>query len=149
MSIAALAMGRIRGRAGPSPQADGHVRAGRWERSKCGGTVLFGKTLGIVGLGKIGTEVAKRAQAFGMQVLAADPVLSTERAQQLEHRLNASLVAARPGVAGDGVRGMFLGQTSTQFWALPQSAMPPAPAMTAMRLSVSNAPMGFSLNSTA
>jgi len=69
------------------PQADASLRAGLWERSKFVGTELFGKTLGILGLGKIGTEVAKRAQAFGMRVLAYDPFLSTERAQQLEIQL--------------------------------------------------------------
>jgi len=66
------------------PQADAHVRAGLWERAKFVGTELFGKTLGVVGLGKIGTEVAKRAQVFGMRVIAYDPFISTERSQQLE-----------------------------------------------------------------
>jgi len=66
------------------PQADAHLRAGLWERSKFVGTELFGKTLGIIGLGKIGTEVARRAQAFGMRVIAFDPFISTERAGQLE-----------------------------------------------------------------
>jgi len=66
------------------PQADSHVRTGKWERSKFIGTELFGKTLGIVGLGKIGAEVAKRAQAFGMRILAHDPFLSTDRAHQIE-----------------------------------------------------------------
>ena len=69
------------------PQAHGSLHAGRWERSKFVGTELFGKTLGIVGLGKIGTEVAKRAQSFGMRVIASDPFLSSERAQQLEIQL--------------------------------------------------------------
>ncbi len=66
------------------PQAYAHLRSGHWERSKFVGTELFGKTLGVVGMGKIGTEVAKRAQAFGMRILAHDPFLSTEHAQQLE-----------------------------------------------------------------
>ena len=69
------------------PQADAHLRSGLWERSKFVGVELFGKTLGIVGLGKIGTEVAKRSQSFGMRVIAYDPFLSTERAQQLEIQL--------------------------------------------------------------
>lgn len=69
------------------PQASASLHGGAWERSKFVGTEVFGKTLGIVGLGKIGTEVAKRAQAFGMEVLAYDPFLSTERAQQLEIQL--------------------------------------------------------------
>jgi D-3-phosphoglycerate dehydrogenase len=66
------------------PQADTHVRAGKWERASFTGTELLGKTLGVLGLGKIGAEVAKRAQSFGMRVIAYDPFLSTERAQQLE-----------------------------------------------------------------
>ena len=69
------------------PQAHASLHAGRWERSKFVGTELFGKTLGIIGLGKIGTEVARRAQAFGMRVIASDPFLSSERAQQLEIQL--------------------------------------------------------------
>ena len=66
------------------PAADASMRAGKWERSKFVGTELFGKTLGVVGLGKIGSEVAKRAQAFGMRVIAFDPYLSAELAQRLE-----------------------------------------------------------------
>jgi len=68
------------------PQGDSSIRAGKWERSKFVGTELFGKTLGVVGLGKIGSEVAKRAQAFGMSVIAFDPYLSAEQAQKLEIR---------------------------------------------------------------
>ncbi len=66
------------------PQADAHMRAGKWERSQFVGVELYGKTLGIIGLGKIGAEVAKRGQAFGMRVIAHDPFLSAERAQQME-----------------------------------------------------------------
>ncbi len=66
------------------PQADAHVRGGGWDRAKFVGMELYGKTLGIVGLGKIGVEVAKRALAFGMRIIAFDPFLSKERAQQLE-----------------------------------------------------------------
>ena len=69
------------------PQADRHVRTGKWERSEFVGVEVFGKTLGIVGLGKIGAEVARRAQAFGMRVIACDPYLSTEHAQSLEVQL--------------------------------------------------------------
>src|SRR3989338_3735574 len=69
------------------PQAYVSLRGGQWERTKFVGIELFCKTLGIVGLGKIGTEVAKRAHAFGMNILAYDPFLSTERAQQLEIQL--------------------------------------------------------------
>src|SRR5438874_2103348 len=69
------------------PQADQAVKAGRWERSRFLGFELRDKVLGVVGLGSIGREVAHRAQAFGMRVIATDPVLSEERASQLNVRL--------------------------------------------------------------
>ncbi|MBI5629368.1 MAG: phosphoglycerate dehydrogenase [Elusimicrobia bacterium] len=64
-------------------QADADVKGGRWQRAKWMGTELQGKTLGIVGLGRIGREVAKRALAFGMPVLALDPFISAEQAREL------------------------------------------------------------------
>ncbi len=69
------------------PQADQAVKAGRWERSRFLGTELREKVLGIIGLGNIGSEVVRRAQGFGMQVIATDPVVSEERAAQLNVRL--------------------------------------------------------------
>lgn len=65
------------------PQADLSMKKGEWERKKFMGHELYGKTLGIVGLGRIGTEVAKRALSFGMKILAYDPYLSMERAKEL------------------------------------------------------------------
>ena len=65
------------------PQADLSMKKGEWERKKFMGVELYGKTLGIVGLGRIGTEVAKRAIAFGMTVIAYDPYLSAEKAKDL------------------------------------------------------------------
>ena len=65
------------------PQADASVKAGRWERAKFMGVELSGKTLGVVGLGRIGREVAKRAQAFGMRVLGSDPFVSEAQAAEL------------------------------------------------------------------
>ena len=56
---------------------------GRWDRKKYMGSQLAGKTIGVIGLGRIGQEVAKRAQAFEMRVLGFDPFLSTEHAKQL------------------------------------------------------------------
>jgi D-3-phosphoglycerate dehydrogenase len=56
------------------------MKAGQWDRKSFSGTELYGKTLGLVGAGRIGGEVAKRARAFGMQVLAFDPFLIAERA---------------------------------------------------------------------
>ena len=59
------------------PGADRSVKNGRWERKKYHGNELLGKTLGILGLGKIGARVALRAKAFGMRILAYDAYLST------------------------------------------------------------------------
>ncbi len=60
------------------PAADRSMRAGRWERGRFLGAELEGKVLGIVGMGKIGREVAHRARAFGMEVIGYDPVVSPE-----------------------------------------------------------------------
>lgn len=65
------------------PQANASMKKGEWKRSKFMGVELYNKTLGIVGLGRIGSEVAKRALSFGMKVLAFDPYLSCEVAQHL------------------------------------------------------------------
>jgi D-3-phosphoglycerate dehydrogenase len=63
------------------PQAHTSMTAGKWDRKLFQGTELFGKTLGILGMGRIGSEVAKRATAFGMRVIAYDPYLTEERAK--------------------------------------------------------------------
>lgn len=65
------------------PQANASTKKGEWKRSKFMGVELYGKMLGIVGFGRIGTEVAKRAFSFGMKVLAYDPFLSREVAESL------------------------------------------------------------------
>ncbi len=65
------------------PAADLSMKKGEWERKKFMGHELYGKTLGICGLGRIGTEVAKRAISFGMKILAYDPYLSMDRAKEL------------------------------------------------------------------
>lgn len=65
------------------PQANASMKKGEWKRSKFMGIELYAKTLGIVGLGRIGTEVARRAFSFGMKVLAYDPFLSREVAEDL------------------------------------------------------------------
>jgi len=70
------------------PQAHAALKAGRWERSRWEGVELHGKTLGIVGLGRVGTLVAQRALAFGMRLIAYDPYLAPDRAK----RLGADLV---------------------------------------------------------
>ncbi len=63
------------------PQADASLRRGEWTRSKFMGVQLQGKVLGVIGLGRIGTQVAKRAQGFGMEVIAYDPYVSEEAAR--------------------------------------------------------------------
>jgi D-3-phosphoglycerate dehydrogenase len=65
------------------PQANASTKKGEWKRSKFMGVELYGKILGIVGLGRIGKEVAKRAASFGMKILAYDPFLSREVAEPL------------------------------------------------------------------
>jgi D-3-phosphoglycerate dehydrogenase len=68
----------------PVPQAAASMKSGQWDRKSFSGIELFKKTLGIVGLGRIGGEVAKRAQAFGMRVLAYDPYLAPSRAKAMQ-----------------------------------------------------------------
>jgi D-3-phosphoglycerate dehydrogenase len=67
--------------------ADASLKAGKWERGKFTGTELNGKTLGIVGIGRIGAEVAKRAKAFQMKMVGYDPFLPPEAAVKLGVRL--------------------------------------------------------------
>jgi D-3-phosphoglycerate dehydrogenase len=65
------------------PQADADLKAGNWRRSRWEGVELHGKTLGILGLGRVGGLVAQRALAFGMHLVAHDPYVSAERARQM------------------------------------------------------------------
>ncbi|MBI5076086.1 MAG: phosphoglycerate dehydrogenase [Nitrospirae bacterium] len=65
------------------PQATASMKAGKWEKKKFMGVELFNKTLGIVGLGAIGGQVAKKAQGLEMNIIAYDPFLSEEKAQEM------------------------------------------------------------------
>src|ERR1044072_2404670 len=69
------------------PQANSSLKAGRWDRKKFIGVELQGKTLGIVGLGRIGRVVASRARAMDMQIVAYDPFIAPEQARDLEIEL--------------------------------------------------------------
>lgn len=69
------------------PQADASVKSGKWDRKTFEGVELYNKTLGILGMGRIGTEIARRAIAFGMRVLAYDPYLSPAKARSLQVEL--------------------------------------------------------------
>ena len=65
------------------PTATSSIKAGRWDKSRLLGVELHHKVLGILGLGRIGKEVARRAQAFGMRVIASDPFVSAKQGQQV------------------------------------------------------------------
>jgi D-3-phosphoglycerate dehydrogenase / 2-oxoglutarate reductase len=69
------------------PQADASVKAGKWDRKSFEGVELHGKTIGIFGMGRIGTEIARRVIAFGMRAIAYDPYLSPSRARSLQVEL--------------------------------------------------------------
>src|SRR4051812_28216395 len=71
------------------PQASSSLKSGRWDRKKFVGVELQGKTLGIVGLGRIGRVVASRARAMGMFIVAYDPFIAPEQARDLEIELAA------------------------------------------------------------
>jgi D-3-phosphoglycerate dehydrogenase len=73
------------------PQADADLKAGQWNRSRWAGVELYGKTLGIVGLGRVGVLVAQRCNAFGMRLVAFDPYVSADRARQLGVELVSTL----------------------------------------------------------
>lgn len=72
-----------------TPQAYASIRAGEWKRAPFVGNELYGKLLGIVGLGRIGGGIATRAQAFGMQVVACDPYISASQAEAHDVKLLA------------------------------------------------------------
>jgi len=74
-----------------TPKGDAHVREGKWERKKFTGTQLAGKTLGIVGFGRIGRTVAERALAFGMKVIAYDPFFTGDSAMDGQVSMTKSL----------------------------------------------------------
>ncbi|HMC41024.1 MAG TPA: phosphoglycerate dehydrogenase [Acidimicrobiales bacterium] len=83
LSAAEHTMALLLAQARNVPQAHSALVAGRWERSKWEGVELYGKVLGVVGLGRVGALVSQRAAAFGMQLVAYDPYISAERARQL------------------------------------------------------------------
>ncbi|WP_226677058.1 phosphoglycerate dehydrogenase [Mesobacillus jeotgali] len=81
------------------PQAHSSVKNGEWKRNQYIGNELYGKTLGIIGLGRIGSELAKRARAFGMSVKVYDPFLTMERAEVLGVQLSSfDEVLAEPDI---------------------------------------------------
>jgi D-3-phosphoglycerate dehydrogenase len=87
ISVAELTLGHILALARHIPQATASLKAGKWEKKKFMGTELYGKALGIIGIGKIGREVAKRASAFGMDLVACDPYVREEEVRHLGLKL--------------------------------------------------------------
>lgn len=83
ISAAELTIGHILSLARHIPVAHASLAAGIWARSKYTGTELYEKTVGIIGLGRIGALITERLQAFGMNVVAYDPYVTAARAQQL------------------------------------------------------------------
>ena len=87
LSAAEHTMALLLAQARNVPQAHHALTEGRWERSRWEGIELSDKTLGIVGLGRVGKLVAQRAHAFGMRLVACDPFVSAERARQISVEL--------------------------------------------------------------
>jgi D-3-phosphoglycerate dehydrogenase len=83
ISVAELAVGLILALARHVPAADAAMKQGRWEKKKFLGEEIRDKTLGLAGLGRIGQEVARRAAAFGMRIIAHDPFISEQVAADL------------------------------------------------------------------
>ncbi len=82
VAVAELTLGLMIALARKLPAANSTMHAGKWEKKSLQGAELRGKTLGILGLGRIGLEVAKRARGFGMEILGADPFVSAAVARE-------------------------------------------------------------------
>ncbi|NLT28797.1 MAG: phosphoglycerate dehydrogenase, partial [Dehalococcoidales bacterium] len=69
------------------PQANSSLKSGKWQRADFMGTEVKGKTLGVVGLGNVGSEVARRARGLEMKIIGYDPIISDDRASNLQVEL--------------------------------------------------------------
>ena len=83
ISVAELALGQILALARHIPAADAAMKQGKWERNKFTGTELYEKTIGIVGLGRIGALVAQRLAGFEVKLIGYDPYVTQARADQI------------------------------------------------------------------
>src|SRR5277367_4339679 len=90
VAVAELTIGMMIALARKLPVANISMHNGKWEKNSLQGTELRGKTLGILGLGRIGLEVAKRARGFGMNLIAHDPFVSAAVAREAEIKLVAT-----------------------------------------------------------
>jgi D-3-phosphoglycerate dehydrogenase len=115
IAVTELFFGALIGLLRKIPQAAQSMTEGRWDRSKLMGSELKGRTLGIVGVGRIGTEIARRAHAFGVDVVGYDPYISDDRFAALRVRRFSELSALLPTVdvvtihtpLNDETRGMI------------------------------------------
>jgi D-3-phosphoglycerate dehydrogenase len=82
VAVAELTIGLMLGLARKVPAANASMHAGKWEKKNLQGAELRGKTLGILGLGRIGLEVAKRAKGFGLEIIGSDPFVSAAVARE-------------------------------------------------------------------
>lgn len=82
-AVAELTLGHMLAMARHLPEADASTRAGKWEKKAFKGVELSGRTLGLLGVGRIGGRVAELAKAFGMQVVAFDPYVTPEKAREM------------------------------------------------------------------
>ncbi|MGA7858454.1 MAG: NAD(P)-dependent oxidoreductase, partial [Terracidiphilus sp.] len=87
VAVAELTIGLMIALARKLPAADTTMHAGKWEKKSLQGTELRGKTLGILGLGRVGLEVARRARAFGVEIVGSDPFVSAAVARENGIRL--------------------------------------------------------------
>ena len=117
VSVAELAFGVMLSLARHLPRAVESMRAGRWDRSRLGGFELRGRTLAVVGVGRIGSEMARRGRAFGMHVIGYDPYvaparfeeLAIERAERLQDALERADVLTLHVPLSDETQGMIGG----------------------------------------
>jgi D-3-phosphoglycerate dehydrogenase len=116
ISVAELTIGLVLALARKIPAADRHAKQGGWARHQFMGSELFGKTLGVVGFGRIGYLTARRAAAFGMDILAHDPYLDPDamtvaevrpRLTSLDELLAVADVVSCHLPANDETRGLF------------------------------------------
>src|SRR5580698_2173643 len=87
VAVAELTVGLMIALCRKIPAANASMHAGKWDKKNLQGTELRGKTLGILGLGRVGLEVAKRARAFGMEIMGTDPFVSAAVAREAGIRL--------------------------------------------------------------
>ncbi len=117
LSVVELTIGHMISLARKLVEADRHVRSGQWNRKAFKGVELMGKTLGLIGFGRIGSEVARRAQVFGMDVITYDPYVNKKIADEMGVKVvetkedvlkNADFISIH-ALLTDETRGMIAG----------------------------------------